>query len=77
MNITRESLLERFQLLSDEELVGLFQSGDLIDLANISRLQLRNCSGAASKSQCLRPRRIRRARMRWAAKIMLPQVTSW
>ena len=33
MNITRESLLERFQLLSDEELVGLFQSGDLIDFA--------------------------------------------
>ena len=33
MNVTRESLLERFQLLSDEELVGLFQSGDLIDLA--------------------------------------------
>ena len=33
MNITRESLLERLQLLSDEELVGLFQSGDLIDLA--------------------------------------------
>ena len=33
MNITRESLLERFQLLRDEELVGLFQSGDLIDLA--------------------------------------------
>ena len=33
MTITRESLLERFQPLSDEELLGLFQSGDLIDLA--------------------------------------------
>jgi hypothetical protein len=33
MIITRESLLERFQLLSDEELLGLFQSGDLTDLA--------------------------------------------
>ena len=33
MIITRESLLERFQLLSDEELLDRFQSGDLIDLA--------------------------------------------
>jgi hypothetical protein len=33
MTITRESLLERFQRLRDEELLGLFQSGDLIDLA--------------------------------------------
>jgi hypothetical protein len=33
MVITRESLLERYQLMSDEELLGLFQSGDLIDLA--------------------------------------------
>jgi hypothetical protein len=33
MTITRESLLERFQPLRDEELLGLFQSGDLIDLA--------------------------------------------
>jgi hypothetical protein len=33
MTITRESLLERFQPLSDKELLGLLQSGDLIDLA--------------------------------------------
>jgi Putative prokaryotic signal transducing protein len=33
MTPTRESLLERFQLLSDEELLALFQSGDLIDTA--------------------------------------------
>ena len=33
MTVTRESLLERFQLLNDEQLLGLFQSGDLIDLA--------------------------------------------
>ena len=33
MTITRQSLLERFQLLSDEELLALFHSGDLIDLA--------------------------------------------
>jgi hypothetical protein len=33
MTITRESLLERFQLLSDDELLALFQSGDLIDMA--------------------------------------------
>jgi Putative prokaryotic signal transducing protein len=33
MAITRESLLDRFRLLSDKELLGLLQSGDLIDLA--------------------------------------------
>jgi hypothetical protein len=33
MIITRESLMERFQLLSDEDLLSLFQSGDLMDLA--------------------------------------------
>lgn len=33
MTITRESLSEQFQRLRDEELLGLFQSGDLIDLA--------------------------------------------
>ncbi len=33
MIITRESLMERFRLLSDEDLLGLLQSGDLIDLA--------------------------------------------
>jgi GST-like protein len=33
MIITRESLVERFRLLSDEDLLGLLQSGDLIDLA--------------------------------------------
>jgi hypothetical protein len=33
MTITRQSLLERFQLLSDEELLALFRSGDLIELA--------------------------------------------
>jgi hypothetical protein len=33
MIVTRESLLERFQLLNDEHLLALFQSGDLIDLA--------------------------------------------
>ena len=35
MIVTRESLLERFQLLNDEELLGLFQSGDLIDFAKV------------------------------------------
>ena len=34
MTITRQSLLERLQLLSDEELLALFRSGDLIELAN-------------------------------------------
>ena len=34
MTITRQSLLERFQLLSDEELLALFRSGDLIELAS-------------------------------------------
>ncbi len=33
MTITRESLLERFRPLNDKELLGLLQSGDLIDLA--------------------------------------------
>ena len=33
MTITRQSLLERYQLLSDQELLALFHSGDLIDLA--------------------------------------------
>jgi hypothetical protein len=33
MTVTRQSLLERFQLLSDEELLALFRSGDLIELA--------------------------------------------
>jgi hypothetical protein len=33
MIMTRESLMERFRLLSDEDLLGLLQSGDLIDLA--------------------------------------------
>jgi hypothetical protein len=33
MTVTRESLLERFQLLRDDELRRLVQSGDLIDLA--------------------------------------------
>ena len=33
MTVTRESLLERFQLLNDDELRALFQSGDLSDLA--------------------------------------------
>jgi hypothetical protein len=33
MAITRESLLERFRPLSDEDLLALFQSSDLIDLA--------------------------------------------
>jgi hypothetical protein len=33
MTITRESLSEQFQRLRDEDLLGLFQSGDLIDLA--------------------------------------------
>jgi hypothetical protein len=33
MTITRQSLLEHLQLLSDEELLALFRSGDLIDLA--------------------------------------------
>jgi Mor family transcriptional regulator len=33
MTVTREGLLERFQLLNDDELRALFQSGDLSDLA--------------------------------------------
>ena len=33
MTITRQSLLERLQLLSNEELLALFHSGDLIDMA--------------------------------------------
>jgi len=34
MTVTRESLLDRFQPLNDEELLGLFRSGELTDLAN-------------------------------------------
>jgi hypothetical protein len=33
MTVTRQSLSERFQLLSNGELLALFHSGDLIDLA--------------------------------------------
>jgi hypothetical protein len=33
MDVTSEALKERFALLSDEELLGLFRSGDLTDLA--------------------------------------------
>ena len=33
MTITRENLLERFRLFNDQELLDLFQSGDLTDLA--------------------------------------------
>jgi hypothetical protein len=33
MTITRQSLLEHLQLLSNEELLALFHSGDLIDMA--------------------------------------------
>jgi hypothetical protein len=33
MPITRQSLSERFQLLNNDELLALFQSGDLTDLA--------------------------------------------
>ena len=33
MTITRESRSERFRPLNDKELLGLLQSGDLIDLA--------------------------------------------
>ena len=33
MTITRQSLVEHFQLLSDEELLTQFQSGELTDLA--------------------------------------------
>jgi hypothetical protein len=33
MEVTSEALKEKFALLSDEELLGLFRSGDLTDLA--------------------------------------------
>jgi hypothetical protein len=33
MTVTRQSLVEHFRLLSDEELFAQFQSGDLTDLA--------------------------------------------
>jgi Putative prokaryotic signal transducing protein len=33
MTVTRQSLLERFQLLNNDALLALFQSGDLTDLA--------------------------------------------
>ena len=33
MDITRQSLVEHFQLLSDDELLAEFQSGELTDLA--------------------------------------------
>src|SRR5215470_12940429 len=35
MDVTRESLLEHFRLLSDDELLAEFQSGDLIDQAKV------------------------------------------
>jgi hypothetical protein len=42
MTMTRESLLKRYGLLSDEDLLGLLHSGDLTDLANeIAAAELR------------------------------------
>jgi hypothetical protein len=42
MEVTRQSLTEHFQLLSDEELLGQFQSGELTDLAKeVAELELR------------------------------------
>jgi hypothetical protein len=35
MDVTRENLAEHFRLLSDDELLAEFQSGDLTDLAKV------------------------------------------
>jgi hypothetical protein len=51
MSVTRESLAEHFQLLSDDELLGQFQSGELTDLAKeVAELELRG-----RKIDCSRP----------------------
>jgi Putative prokaryotic signal transducing protein len=51
MTVTRQSLVEHFQLLSDEELLAQFQSGDLTDLAaEIAGSELR-----ARKIDCSTP----------------------
>ena len=51
MEVTRQNLTEHFQLLSDEELLGQFQSGELTDLAKeVAELELRG-----RKIDCSRP----------------------
>jgi hypothetical protein len=42
MEVTRQNLVQHFQLLSDDELLGQFQSGELTDLAKeVAELELR------------------------------------
>jgi hypothetical protein len=42
MNVTRQNLVDHFQLLSDEELLAQFRSGGLTDLAkDVAGLELR------------------------------------
>ena len=56
MTITRQSLLERFQLLSDEELLALFRSGDLIELAkDVATQELRQRGVDLSKPAAALP----------------------
>ncbi|HWF94730.1 MAG TPA: DUF2007 domain-containing protein [Xanthobacteraceae bacterium] len=51
MTVTRQSLVEHFQLLSDEELLTQFQSGELTDLAaEVAGSELR-----ARKIDCSKP----------------------
>jgi hypothetical protein len=55
MNVTRQSLVEHFRLLSDEELLAQFQSGELTDLAGeVAGSELRgrkiDCSEPAAEN---------------------------
>jgi putative signal transducing protein len=51
MEVTRQSLAEHFQLLSDDGLLGQFRSGELTDLAKeVAELELRR-----RKIDCYRP----------------------
>ncbi len=56
MTVTRESLEEHFRLLSDEELLRQFRSGELTDLAEElagSELQARKIDGATPNTEDL------------------------
>jgi hypothetical protein len=55
MEVTRQNLAEHFQLLSDDELLGQFRSGELTDLAKeVAELELRgrkiDCSQPDAKT---------------------------
>jgi hypothetical protein len=58
MTVTRESLIEHFRLLSDNELLDQFQSGDLTDLARevaAAELRLRRIDFSESPQASTEP----------------------